>query len=391
MASDPGSTLPGMASLAWLRRQAVGWSLTRSANLAEAMDRLGFVQADPIRAPAPAQDLILRQRVPGYRVGDLDRAYPRLPLEEDYVYAYGFVTRPLRRFLHPRPLGDDGGTYRPRGLAAEVLAFVRERGVTHPRDLWEVFGRTRVVNAWGGRSAATTRVLEELHYHGLVRVARRENGVRLYEPAPPLDAPLDVSERAREVALLIARLLAPVPEGSLRAALPQRLSQAAGGRAAVVRGLRATGALAATEVGGVRYLWPADLTPAEGEPEERVRLLAPFDPVVWDRRRFEHLWGWAYRFEAYTPPAKRRLGYYALPLLWRDRVIGWATCARDADDRLTVQTGYVDGPPKARRFAVALDAEVARLTTFLSPRGGRAAGRSPAPRPRSAPTPTPVR
>ena len=53
-------------------------------------------------------------------------------------------------------------------------------------------------------------------------------------------------------------------------------------------------------------------------------MLAPFDPLVWDRRRFELFWGWRYRFEAYTPAAKRTLGYYALPLLWRDRVIGWA-------------------------------------------------------------------
>jgi hypothetical protein len=48
---------------------------------------------------------------------------------------------------------------------------------------------------------------------------------------------------------------------------------------------------------------------------------------VWDRRRFEHLWGWAYRFEAYTPAPKRVRGYYALPLLWRDRVIGWGNLA----------------------------------------------------------------
>ena len=55
-----------------------------------------------------------------------------------------------------------------------------------------------------------------------------------------------------------------------------------------------------------------------------MRLLAPFDPVVWDRRRFELLWGWRYKFEAYMPAPKRQLGYYALPLLWHDRVIGWA-------------------------------------------------------------------
>lgn len=367
-----------MSSTRWLRRQAVGWSLARSADLGGAMARLGFVQADPIRAPAPAQDLILRHRVPGYRVGDLDRRYPTLPLEEDHLYAYGFLARPLRRFLHPRSTVD--GEYRPTGLAAEVLAYVRQHKEVHPRSLAATFGRTRVTNAWGGQSAATTRALEELHLHGLVRVTRRENGVRVYGPAPPLE-PVAPPRRARAVATLIARILAPVPEATLRATLPGHLSRGVGGRAAVVKALLSDGELAATQVDGVRYVWPADLSPVEGEPEGRVRLLAPFDPVVWDRRRFEHLWGWAYRFEAYTPAAKRRLGYYALPLLWRDRVIGWANCVRGPEG-VTVQTGFVDGAPRQRRFAAALEAEVARLTTFLTPRAGRGPAQSP-PAPRS--------
>ena len=67
--------------------------------------------------------------------------------------------------------------------------------------------------------------------------------------------------------------------------------------------------------------------PGVAEPDDTVRLLAPFDPVVWDRRRFELLWNWAYRFEAYTPVPKRRWGYYALPLLWREGVIGWANAS----------------------------------------------------------------
>ncbi len=66
---------------------------------------------------------------------------------------------------------------------------------------------------------------------------------------------------------------------------------------------------------------------------EAVRLLAPFDPVVWDRRRFEAFWGWAYRFEAYTPAPRRVRGYYALPLLWRDQVIGWGNLALAPDGR----------------------------------------------------------
>ncbi len=80
-------------------------------------------------------------------------------------------------------------------------------------------------------------------------------------------------------------------------------------------------------VDGVDWYWPAGEDPASGEHragDDRVWLLAPFDPVVWDRRRFEHFWGWPYRFEAYTPAPKRKLGHYALPLLWRERVVGWA-------------------------------------------------------------------
>ena len=87
-----------------------------------------------------------------------------------------------------------------------------------------------------------------------------------------------------------------------------------------------------------------------------MRLLAPFDPVVWDRRRFELFWGWAYRFEAYTPAAKRRLGYYALPLLWRDRVIGWGNLAV-VDGELAAELGYVTGrAPRDAAFRRALEA-----------------------------------
>ena len=81
---------------------------------------------------------------------------------------------------------------------------------------------------------------------------------------------------------------------------------------------------------------------------DAVRLLAPFDPVVWDRRRFELLWGWAYRFEAYTPAPERVRGYYALPLLWRDQVIGWGNLALERDGRLQAELGYVDGQRAAR-------------------------------------------
>ena len=98
---------------------------------------------------------------------------------------------------------------------------------------------------------------------------------------------------------------------------------------------------------------------------DTVRLLAPFDPVVWDRRRFELFWGWAYRFEAYTPAHKRQRGYYALPLLWRDRVIGWGNVSVK-NGALQSDFGYVDAqPPGDRAFTRALEAELDRIRVFL--------------------------
>ncbi|MBI3890099.1 MAG: winged helix DNA-binding domain-containing protein, partial [Candidatus Wallbacteria bacterium] len=139
-----------------LRAHAVTQTLFAPTSLERAMDRLGFVQADPIRSPATAQDLILRHRVTDYRAGDLERRYPAMELEEDYLYAYGFVPRRIGRLLHPR---------RGRELSAlerQVLETVRSSGQIHPRQLEVRFGRGRVVNAWGGHSKATTRALDLL-------------------------------------------------------------------------------------------------------------------------------------------------------------------------------------------------------------------------------------
>src|SRR5437763_13734876 len=85
-----------------LRRFAVARSLFKSTTLKRALDKLGFVQADPIRAPARAQDLILRHRVVGYRAGDLERRYARLGIDEDAFVNYGFLPRRHLALLHPR-------------------------------------------------------------------------------------------------------------------------------------------------------------------------------------------------------------------------------------------------------------------------------------------------
>src|SRR5476651_28770 len=85
-----------------MRRMAATHTLFTPTTLPRALNALGFVQADPIRAPARAQDLTLRHRVRGYRAGDLERRYPRLPVEEDYFVNYGFLPRANHQLMHPR-------------------------------------------------------------------------------------------------------------------------------------------------------------------------------------------------------------------------------------------------------------------------------------------------
>ena len=355
-------------TLARLRRHAVARTLGALGSLAAAVERFGFVQADPIRSPARAQDLVLRHRVAGYCAGDLERRYGTLDVEEDFFVNYGFVTRRVHDLIHPRTAV--GAWPAPGKRTADaVLAFVRARGQVHPRDVDGHFAGGAVTNYWGGSSSATTHVLDHLHYRGLLRVAGRDAGIRLYAPRLSAAAHGDAAaRRARQDALVdvAVGLYAPVPAatlawlvGRLRLAVPQW-------RPAVPAILaRAKTRLAHARVADVDWYWLAGEPLDAPAPDEAVRLLAPFDPIVWDRRRFEHLWGWAYRFEAYTPAAKRIRGYYAMPLLWRERVIGWGNLSV-SDGELDAALGFVSGrAPQDRAFTRGLEAELARLRAFL--------------------------
>lgn len=142
-----------------LRRFAVGRSLFPSTTLKRALGRMGFVQADPIRAPARAKDLTLRHRVRGYRAGDLDRRYGELGVEEDFFINYGFLTRPLQALMHPRSeTGVPADAPLPwpaarRKRAQLLLDFVRERGAVHPREVDGHFSHGTVVTTGAARRA----------------------------------------------------------------------------------------------------------------------------------------------------------------------------------------------------------------------------------------------
>src|SRR5918994_188615 len=200
-----------------LRRAAVARSLFTPITLQGALDALGFVQADPIRAPARAQDLTLRHRVTGYRAGDLERGYSHLDVHEDVLVNYGFVTGAVQALMHPRGGATPWTASRGRHVRA-LLNFVRARGSVHPREVDEHFSHGTVTNYWGGRSSATTHLLDAMHYRGLLRVVRREDGIRIYAAHEHSSVPREATtRRARLDALvdIIVAKYAPLPAASL--------------------------------------------------------------------------------------------------------------------------------------------------------------------------------
>jgi len=357
-----------------LRRLALSQSLFPPTTLKRALHRMQFVQADPIRAPARAQDLILRHRVKDYRARDLERRYTQLGVEEDFFINYGFVTRELQAQMHPRadcrlPAGNRLPWPAARRKRAQMLLdFVRDRGSVHPREVDEHFSHGRVTNYWGGNSNATTHLLDAMHYQGLLRVVRRDAGIRIYAAHEHAVEPQDeaaCNARLDALADAAVRIYAPLPLGSLRFLL-RRLRFAAPQWESKITGAmqRAKHRLAHAHVDGADWYWPVEWKVRRGQPDDTVRLLAPFDPVVWDRWRFEKLWGWTYRFEAYTPAPKRVRGYYAMPMLWRDLVIGWGNLSVK-DGSLQADLGYVKSAPRDRVFAQGLEEELERVRIFL--------------------------
>ena len=352
-----------------LRRYAVARSLFTPTTLPKAINKLGFVQADPIRAPARAQDLTLRHRVTDYRAGDLERRYARLPVEEDFFVNYGFVPRITHQLMHPRE-ARSAWTPARWTQAQGVLDFVHARGVVHPRDVDAHFQHGKSLNWFGGSSNASTQLLDGMHYRGLLRVAAREGGTRTYA-ARSADAALDA--RSPEAALdalvdVVLQKYAPLPARTL-SGLVMRLELAVPQWRTLRRAAykRAQTRLPSAVAQGSTWYWPEGENPLSKRHalDDDVRLLAPFDPVVWDRHRFELFWGWAYRFEAYTPAPKRVRGYYALPLLWRGQVIGWGNLAVKGG-ALQADLGYVAGKaPRDAVFKVALQAELDRMRRFL--------------------------
>jgi hypothetical protein len=263
--------------------------------------------------------------------------------------------------------------------AQEVLAFVRQHGHTHPKHVQAHFDHGRI-KRWGGNLNVSVHLLQGLHYRGLLRVVRREAGTRVYQAieCPPQDDspaenPTDNNDndtrlvRARQLLDMVVHLYAPLPAVSF-GYLCRLLREGVPHLAAELRQVQeqAKSRYAHAEVDGLLWFWPQGEKPASArhQVDGKLRFLAPFDPVVWDRRRFHLFWGWEYKMESYVPAYKRRMGHYAMPMLWGEQILGWANL-KVVDGRLQHELGFAGPRRRGKAFQRALDEALQHMQKFL--------------------------
>jgi uncharacterized protein YcaQ len=291
---------------------------------------LGFLQLDPIATVARPQHLVLWSRLGPYDREELDRLLwvDRALIEWD-AFLWPVETLPLLRALmrHHRRANATARDRRIRDFLRRnarfrryVLSELEARGPLLARELEDLAPHDRSRHRWWGRRVPM--LLELLHQRGELAIVGRRNGQRLWDLAgrwyPETETvPLRVAERR-------------LAEQRFRA-LGVRLE---------------------------RGRWLAHPAAADGPVPDRATLLSPFDRLVHDRARAEALFGFRYRLEMYVPEAKREYGYYVLPLLVGDRLVGRAEPRFDRETKTLRLLGAWGDTSR-------LDEALVALATFL--------------------------
>jgi uncharacterized protein len=263
-------------------------------NILDTVRRLGFLQIDPISTVAPPQYLVLWSRLGPYDRAALDR----LLWEDRKLFEWNAFIWPIEDLpLIRARMRERWGRYKwqrwakeflkeQAGLRRYVLRELERRGPLLSRELEHRAARAEERYVWWGTRAQLTWMLELLHRRGRIAVAGRQGGQRLWDLAerwyPETEA---------------------VPMAEARRLLDEKRFRALGVR---------------LENGRFVAHPEADDRPVGN----RVTFLSPFDRLVHDRDRAEVLWDFFYRLEMYVPKAKREYGYYVLPILRGDRLVG---------------------------------------------------------------------
>jgi uncharacterized protein YcaQ len=296
---------PEQAKQIAVRAQLLDGSAT---SVLETVRRLGSLQIDPIATVATPQRLVLWSRLGPYDPAELDRLlWEERKLFEWRAFIYPIEDLPLIRALTRAPwrqLKRDQWAkeflVEHAGLRRYVLRELERRGPLLSRELEHDAARADERYVWWGTRAQLTWMLELLHRRGRLAVVGRRDGQRLWDLAGRWWPETET-----------------VPLSEARKLLAEKRRRAVG-------------------VWLDKGEWRAYADIPDDPVPERVTLLSPFDRLIKDRDRLEALWGFRYRLEMYVPKAKREYGYYVLPLLVGDRLVG------RAEPRFDRKTGTLD-------------------------------------------------
>jgi len=304
----------------------------------EVFRRLGSIQFDPLAVAGRNHDLVLHARVSSYDPAWCDVLYERREIFEAYNKGLSLV--PAEEFPWfrgtlsqnaPRVLAEN-----PE-VAEKVLERIRAEGTLSALDFERERGRTI---DWFGAPMNTVRaVLEAYAVTGVLGLARRDGNRRYYDllerllPAHLLRRSIPLREQLRHKLLSRYRAHGLLGVGGadifggLGSAKPDRERPEHPGRTPLREELVADGELVPVEieeVRGKRFLLKEEVGLLESPPEPppSVAFLPPFDPLVWDRGLLGSLFEFDYVWELFFPPAKRRWGWYVLPMIFRDRFVG---------------------------------------------------------------------
>ena len=305
----------------------------------ELFRRFGSIQYDPIAVAGRSHDLVLHARVAGYEPSWTERHYERRELFEavnkglsfvltsDYPWFRGTQSRRVRQILAENA-----------EVAERVLERIRADGPLSALDFERQHGET--VDWFGVKTNVVRAVLEAYTATGVLGLARREGSRRYYDvverllPREVLEHDVPLTEQLRHKMLsryrahgLLGASSGGDVFGGLGPAKPDPGYPEYPGRTALREGLVEDGELVPVEVEGVRgprfvVRDEVELLAASSEPPPSVAFLSPFDPLVWDRALLGSLFEFDYVWDLFHPPAKRRFGWYVLPVLFGDRFVG---------------------------------------------------------------------
>jgi uncharacterized protein len=300
----------------------------------EVLHRLGSIQFDPIAVAGRNHDLMLHARVAGYEPAWCDALYERREIFETTNKALSFI--PADEFPWYRVnAGRKGPRFHSAALAdnADVAARVLERlrtdGPLSSADFERESGRTK--NWFGLPENAVRSVLEAYTVAGVIGLARREGNTRYYDvierllPAELLAQEVPEREQLRHKQLSRHRAHGLLGAGGAGGTFTRIANPDV--RRELHRELVELGALVPVEIEGLRgkRFVPAEelaLLEAPPEPPPTVAFAAPFDSLLWDTVLLERLFGFDFVWEGFFKPEKRRWGYYVLPILFEDRLVG---------------------------------------------------------------------